>query len=123
MSLSTAFAILVSCLGLFGLAGINAVNRTKEVGIRKVMGAELSNIFVLLNKQFVWLSLIAFAVAIPFSWYVMDKWLSDFEYKIEMDWMLFVASTLAGTVIALATVSYHALKASMTNPAETLKYE
>lgn len=123
MSLSTAFAILVSCLGLFGLAGINAVNRTKEVGIRKVMGAELSNIFVLLNKQFVWLSVIAFALAIPFSWYVMNKWLSGFEYRIEMDWMLFVASTAIGTAIALVTVSYHALKAATTNPAETLKYE
>ncbi|MCB0488163.1 MAG: ABC transporter permease [Cyclobacteriaceae bacterium] len=123
MSLSTAFAIIVSCLGLFGLAGINAVNRTKEVGIRKVMGAELSNIFVLLNKQFVWLSIIAFALAIPFSWYVMNKWLSGFEYRIEMDWMLFVVSTAMGTAIALVTVSYHALKAASTNPAETLKYE
>lgn len=123
MSLSTAFAILVSCLGLFGLAGINAVNRTKEVGIRKVMGAELSNIFVLLNKQFVGLSVIAFALAIPFSWYVMNKWLSGFEYRIEMDWMMFAVSTAVGTAIALVTVSYHALKAATTNPAETLKYE
>jgi len=123
MGLSTVFAIVVSCLGLFGLAGINAVNRTKEIGIRKVMGAELTSIFTLMNKQFVWLSVIAFALAIPFSWYVMNKWLSGFKYRIEIDWKLFAVSVVAGTSIALLTVSYHAFKAAMTNPAETLKHE
>lgn len=123
MGLSTGFAILISCLGLFGLSGINAVNRTKEIGIRKVMGAELSNIFVLLNRQYVWLSFIAFALAIPFSWFVMDKWLADFKFKIEMGWELFAVSVAGGLVVALTTVSYHAIKAALTNPAETLKYE
>jgi putative ABC transport system permease protein len=123
MGLSTGFAILISCLGLFGLAGINAVNRTKEVGIRKVMGAELSNIFMLLNKQYIWLSIIAFSLAIPFSWYVMDKWLSDFQYRITMGWEIFAVSVFAGLIVALLTVSYHALKAAWINPAETLKYE
>ena len=123
MGLSTGFAILISCLGLFGLAGINAVNRTKEIGIRKVMGADLSNIFVLLNRQFVWLSLIAFVIGIPFSWWVMDKWLADFKFKIAMGWELFAISILAGLGVALLTVSYHAIKAALVNPAETLKYE
>lgn len=123
MGLSTAFAILISCLGLFGLAGINAVNRTKEVGIRKVMGAELGNIFLLLNRQYVLLAFIAFALAIPFSWYAMDKWLSDFQFRITMGWEIFAISVLAGLAVALLTVSYHALKAARTNPAETLKYE
>lgn len=123
MGLSTGFAILISCLGLFGLAGINAVNRTKEVGIRKVMGAELSSIFVLLNKQYVLLAFIAFALAIPFSWYAMDKWLSDFQFRITMGWEVFAVSVLAGLVVALLTVSYHAIKAARVNPAETLKYE
>ncbi len=123
MGLATGFAILISCLGLFGLSGINAVNRTKEIGIRKVMGAELSNIFVLLNRQYIGLSLIAYALAIPFSWYVMNKWLSDFQFKITMGWELFTISVLAGLCIALLTVSYHAIKAAFINPAETLKYE
>jgi putative ABC transport system permease protein len=123
MGLATGFAILISCLGLFGLSGINAVNRTKEIGIRKVMGANLSHIFVLLNRQYIWLSLLAYAMAIPFSWYVMDQWLSDFQFKISMSWELFIVSILVGIGIALGTVSYHAVKAAFINPAETLKYE
>lgn len=124
MGLSTGFAILISCLGLFGLAGINAVNRTKEIGIRKVMGAELSNIFVLLNRQYIWLSLIAFAIAAPLSWYVMTQWwLKDFQFKVTIGWELFAISMLAGLFVALITVSYHAIRAALVNPAETLKYE
>ena len=123
MSLSTGFAILISCLGLFGLAGINAVNRTKEIGIRKVMGAELMNIFVLLNKQYIWLALIAFTLAAPLSYYVMDKWLSDFKFAISMSWELFALSMGSGLIVALLTVSYHAIRTAMVNPAETLKYE
>jgi putative ABC transport system permease protein len=105
------------------LAGINAVNRTKEIGIRKVMGAELSTIFVLLNRQYIVLSIIAYALAIPFSWYVMDKWLSSFKFKVAMGWELFALSVVAGLVIALLTVSYHGIKTALVNPAETLKYE
>jgi putative ABC transport system permease protein len=125
MGVSTVFAILISCMGLFGLAGINAVNRTKEIGIRKVMGAELSNIFVLLNRQYIWLSLIAFVLAIPFSWYTMNKWLSGFNeaFRIEMGPGIFSISILVGLGIALLTVSYHTIKAALTSPAETLKYE
>lgn len=123
MGLSTLFAILISCLGLFGLAGINALNRTKEIGIRKVFGAELTNIFILLNKQYVLLALIAFALAAPLSWYVMDKWLAGFEYGISMSWHIFAISMLAGMAIALITVSYHAIKTAFVNPADTLKYE
>lgn len=123
VGVSTLFAILISCLGLFGLAGINAINRTKEIGIRKVMGADVRNIFILLNRQYVWLSLIAFALAIPFSWYVMDKWLKGFEFRIPMGWELFAGSMVAGLAVALLTVSYHAVRAALVNPAETLKYE
>lgn len=122
--LSTGFAIIIACLGLFGLAGINALNRTKEIGIRKVMGAELGNIFILLNKQYVWLSLIAFAMAAPVSWYVMQEWwLKSFKFKITLGWELFAISMLAGLLVALLTVSYHGIKAALVNPAETLKYE
>jgi putative ABC transport system permease protein len=123
VGVSTLFAILISCLGLFGLAGVNAVNRTKEIGIRKVMGADIRSIFVLLNRQYVWLSLIAFALAMPFSRYVMDKWLSGFEFRTPLGWELFAVSMVAGLLVALLTVSYHAVRAALVNPAETLKYE
>jgi putative ABC transport system permease protein len=123
MGLSTGFAILISCLGLFGLAGINAVNRTKEIGIRKVMGADIKHIFVLMNRQYILLAMIAFAIATPASWFVMNKWLSDFKFSVGIGWELFAVSMAAGLLLALATVSYHAIKAALVNPAETLKYE
>jgi putative ABC transport system permease protein len=123
MGLSTAFAIMISCLGLFGLAGINALNRTKEIGIRKVMGAELGNIFLLLNKQYVWLAFIAFVAAAPASWYVMNQWLSDFKFAITIGWELFALSMAGGLLIALLSVSYHAIRTALINPAQTLKYE
>jgi putative ABC transport system permease protein len=123
MGLATAFAILIACLGLFGLSGVNAVNRTKEIGIRKVMGAEMLNIFVLLNRQYVLLAIISFAIAAPLSWYVMNKWLSDFKFRITVSWELFAVSMLAGLGVALITVSYHAVRAALVNPSETLKYE
>jgi putative ABC transport system permease protein len=123
MGLSTGFAILISCLGLFGLSGINALNRTKEMGIRKVMGATVNTIFILLNRQFVWLALVAFIVATPISWFVMNRWLKDFQYKITIGWELFAVSMLIGALVALATVSYHAIKTAWLNPAETLKNE
>lgn len=123
MGLSTAFAILISCLGLFGLAGINAMNRTKEIGIRKVLGADLASIFALVNRQYIWLSLIAFVLAIPFSWYAMNRWLSAFQFRITIRWELFAISMAVGLAVALLTVSYHGIKAAMVNPAETLKSE
>lgn len=123
MGLSTIFAILIASLGLFGLSGINAVNRTKEIGIRKVMGAKLTSIFVLLNRQYVLYAIIAFVLAIPLSWYAMNQWLESFEFAITIGWQLFAVSLLAGLFIALATVSYHAIKAALINPAETLKHE
>ena len=123
MGFATGFAILISCLGLFGLAGMNVVNRTKEIGIRKVLGAGLASIFVLMNKQFVWLSLIAFALAAFPTWYAMNKWLDSFQFKIQMTPVIFVLSMMIGLVIALLTVSYHTIKAGMVNPVDSLKHE
>jgi putative ABC transport system permease protein len=99
------------------------MNRTKEIGIRKVMGAELQNIFILLNLQYVWLALIAFLLAAPVSWYVMNQWLNSFHFKIAMGWELFAISMCSGLFVAIVTVSYHVIKAALINPAETLKYE
>ena len=83
----------------------------------------MSNIFYLLNRQYVWLAIIAFAVASPLSWYVMNIWLEDFEFAIKISWDVFVFSMLAGLIVAISTVSYHAIKSALVNPAETLKYE
>ena len=121
--LSTLFAILISCLGLFGLAGINALNRIKEIGIRKVFGAELSTIFFLLNRQYVGLAMIAFVLATPLSWYIMHQWMANFKYSISISWQIFALSMVGGLLIALLTVSYHAIKTALINPTETLKYE
>jgi putative ABC transport system permease protein len=123
MSLTTAFAILISCLGLFGLAGISVVNRTKEIGIRKVLGAGLGSIFVLLNKQFAWLCALAFALAAYPAWYAMNQWLASFQFKIEISGLLFLISMGSGLAVAMIAVSYHTLKAGRVNPADTLKYE
>lgn len=123
MTLATGFAIVIACLGLFGLAGVNAVNRTKEVGIRKVMGAELSSLFILLNKQYVALLVVAFVFAAPLSWYVMQEWLGNFKYSISLHWSLFALSFLLGIAVAILTVSYHAIRTARLNPADTLKYE
>jgi putative ABC transport system permease protein len=121
--LATAFAILISCMGLFGLAGINAVNRTKEIGIRKICGANMYSILILLNRQYLWLSIIAFVLAVPLSWYVMSQWLASFKFSIAMSWALFAISIFSGLGIALITVSYHAFKAALVNPADTLRSE
>ncbi len=123
MTLSTAFAILISCLGLFGLAGINALNRTKEIGIRKVMGAPSWNIFMLMNRQFILLALISFTLAAPLSWWLMDQWLESFTYSIDIGWDIFLLSIITGLAVALLTVSYHSIRASRLNPVDTLKYE
>jgi putative ABC transport system permease protein len=124
MGLSTAFAIIIACLGLFGLAGVNALNRTREIGIRKVMGAELASIFILMNRQYIGLALIAFTLATPVAWYIMTRWwLADFQYQTEVGWELFALCMLGGLLLALLTVSYHAIKAALTNPATTLRHE
>ncbi|NBW38055.1 MAG: ABC transporter permease [Cytophagia bacterium] len=123
MGIATCFAIVISCLGLFGLAGIESLNRVKEVGIRKVMGASLFQLMVLLNRKYIMLALIAFVIAAPISWWMMTQWLAAFKYRITLSWELFGITLLTGLAIALITVSYHALKAARSNPAETLKYE
>ena len=87
------------------------------------MGAGLTNIFILLNRQYIWMAALSFAVATPFSYYVMNEWISGFEFRIQIGWELFAVSMLSGLVLAILTVSYHGFRAASINPAETLKYE
>jgi putative ABC transport system permease protein len=124
MALATVFAIIIACLGLFGLAGVNALNKTREIGIRKVMGADELAIFVMLNRQYVILSIIAFGIAAPVSYYTMQKWwLSGFAEKAVIGWEIFTLSVIGGLLISLGTVTYHGVKAAGINPATTLKCE
>ncbi|MDL1877577.1 FtsX-like permease family protein, partial [Cytophagia bacterium CHB2] len=116
-------AIFTACLGLFGLAAITTEQRTKEIGIRKVLGASLLNLITLLAKNFVRLVLLAFLIAAPVAYFIMQNWLQNFVYRIAIDWWVFLFAGGIALVIALATVSTHALKAALANPVETLRYE
>jgi ABC-type antimicrobial peptide transport system permease subunit len=118
-----AIAIFLSCLGLYGLASFMAVQRIKEVGIRKVLGATAGNIVYLFSKEFIILIAIAFAIATPIAWYYMHQWLQEYAYRINISWWLFVAGGLVAIVIALATISFQAIKAALANPVKSLRTE
>lgn len=122
-SIFSVLAILIACLGLLGLAAFIAEQRTKEIGIRKVLGASVNGIVRLLSKDFVKLVLIAFVIATPIAWYAMHKWLEDFAYRIDLTWWMFLLAGLAAVFIALVTVSFHAVKAALTNPVKNLRTE
>jgi len=102
-----AIAIFLSCLGLYGLASFMAVQRVKEVGIRKVLGATAGNIVYLFSKEFIILIMIAFAIATPIAWYYMHQWLQNYAYHTQLSWWIFVSSGVGALIITLLTVSYH----------------
>jgi ABC-type antimicrobial peptide transport system permease subunit len=118
-----AIAIFLSCLGLYGLASFMAVQRIKEVGIRKVLGAGAGSIVYLFSKEFIILIAIAFAIATPIAWYSMHQWLQDYAYRISISWWLFAAGGLVAIIIALVTISFQAIKAAMANPVKSLGTE
>lgn len=119
----TGIAIVISCLGLFGLAAFAAERRTKEIGIRKVLGASVAGITGMLAGDFLRLVLIAIVIASPLAWWVMDRWLQDFAYRIELEWWMVAISGLTAIVIACLTVSMQSIKAALTNPVNSLKSE
>jgi putative ABC transport system permease protein len=116
-------SIFLACLGLFGLAALAAVNRTKEIGIRKVLGASLTGIVSLLSKDFLKLVVIALIIASPLAWYFMHKWLQDFAYRINIGWYVFVITGIIALFIALVTISFQAIKAAIANPVKSLRSE
>ncbi|CAN5647328.1 ABC transporter permease [soil metagenome] len=118
-----ALAILIACLGLFGLAAFMAEQRTKEIGVRKVLGASVGSIIGLLSKDFLKLVLIAILIASPLAWYAMDQWLKDFAYKIDIEWWMFALAGLLAVGIALLTVSFQSIKAALMNPVKSLRSE
>ena len=120
---ASAWAIFIACLGLFGLATFTVESRLKEIGVRKVLGASVQSIVRLLSKDFLVLVFIAFLIACPLAWYGMNKWLQDFAYKVDISWLVFLIAGAVALVIALATVSFQAIKAAIANPVNSLRTE
>ena len=119
----SCLAIFIACLGLFGLATYSAMLRTKEIGIRKVLGADIGTIVALLSKDFIKLVGVAILIAIPFSWYAMDQWLNKYAYKINVEWWVFVLSGIIALSIAIFTVSFQAIKSANRSPIKALRTE
>jgi putative ABC transport system permease protein len=119
----TGLAIIISCLGLFGLASYSAEKRVKEIGIRKVLGASVQNIVSLLSKHFIRLVFIANLIAWPVAWLALNRWLQDYAYRIHMSWWVFALCGMAAILIALVTTSFQAVKAAMANPVKNLRTE
>jgi putative ABC transport system permease protein len=116
-------AIFIACLGLFGLATYMAEQRTKEIGVRKVLGASVQNITTMLSKDFVKLVLIAALFAFPLAWWGMSRWLQDFAFRINISWWIFIVAAIIAFLIALVTVSFQAIRAAVANPVESLRNE
>ncbi len=124
--LSSYFAVLaifISCLGLFGMASFVAEQRTKEIGIRKVLGASVLILWKLLSKEFVYLVIISCVIAAPIAWYYLNSWLTDYDYRITISWLVFVWAALAALFITVLTVSFQAIKAALANPVKSLRSE
>jgi putative ABC transport system permease protein len=116
-------AILISCLGLLGLAAYTAQVRTREIGVRKVLGASVASVIGLLAKDFIKLVLIAIVVAFPLAWYAMSNWLDGFAYRIPIHWTVFVLAAFIAIVIAFVTISFQSIKAALANPVKSLRSE
>jgi len=122
-ALFSGFAIFIASLGLLGLSLFATTQRTKEIGVRKVLGASVSNIVFLLSKDFIKLVIIAFIVAAPVAWYIMYRWLQDFAYRITIPWWIFIVAGLLAVLVALATISLQSIKAAVANPVKSLRTE
>lgn len=123
LSVFAGIAIVLACLGLFGLSSFSAQQRIKEIGIRKVLGASLVQIVTILSKEFILLSLIAFILAFPIGWWAVNLWLQDFSYRITIHWSLFAVTGIATILLALVTVAFRAVKAALANPVKSLRTE
>jgi ABC-type antimicrobial peptide transport system permease subunit len=119
----TCLAIIISCLGLFGLASFSAEQRRKEIGIRKVLGASISNLWYNLSREFVLLVMIAFPFGALVSWFMVNKWMQDFTYRTSLSWWVFLSTMVLSLLICMATVSWQAIKAAVTNPVRNLRSE
>lgn len=123
LNTATTMAILISCMGLLGLAAFSIQQRTKEIGLRKILGASVGNIVVLLTRNFIILVVIAIVIAVPLAWYAMDQWLADFAYRVNISAGLFLLAGVIAVGIAIVTVSFQAVSAALVNPAKSIKTE
>ena len=117
------WAVVIACLGLFGLTTFSVESRTKEIGIRKVLGASVADITSLLSKDFLKLVVVAAIIAFPIGWYAMHTWLQDFAYRISISWWMIAAAALSAILIALVTISFQSIKAALMNPVKALRSE
>lgn len=118
-----SFAILIACLGLLGLSLFATIQRTKEIGVRKVLGASIANIVLLLSKDFIKLVVFAILIAVPIAWYILHNWLQDFAYHITISWWIFALAGVLAVIIALVTISFQSIKAAAANPVKSLRSE
>jgi ABC-type antimicrobial peptide transport system permease subunit len=123
MNIAMGMAIFISCMGLFGLAAFTANQRTREIGIRKVLGAGVPQLVSLLSREFILLVGLSTIIAAPVAGWAMHRWLQDFAYRTSMPWWIYVVAGVAAIVIALLTVSYQAIRAATANPVESLRME
>jgi putative ABC transport system permease protein len=123
VKIASGLSIFIACMGLFGLATLTVVRRTREIGIRKVLGADVSSIVTLLSKDFAKLIVIAAVLAFPLAWWFMNDWLKDFAYRTTISWWIYVTAGVLALVIALATISFQAIKAALANPVKSLRTE
>ena len=123
IGLFAVLAIVISCIGILGLAIFSSERRTKEIGVRKINGSKISEILFLLNRDFIILVLIAYLIAVPIAWYAMHRWLENFAYRTELSWWIFILAGLLALLIAMATVSWQSWRAATRNPVEALRYE
>ena len=119
----SALAILISCLGLFGLSSFTAEQRSKEIGIRKVIGASVFGLWKMLSKDFVVLVAVAAIISIPLGYYLMNGWLEDYQYRTEISWWIFTVSGIGALAVTLSTVSYQSIRAAIANPVDSLRSE
>jgi len=122
-ALAGGISIFLACLGLFGLAALAAVNRTKEIGIRKILGASMTGIVQLLSKDFLRLIMIALIIAAPLAWFAMNSWLQNYAYRINISWWVFLLAGVMALLVALITISFQAIKAAVSNPVTSLRTE
>ena len=116
-------AIFISCLGLFGMASFMAEKRKKEIGVRKVLGASVFNLWRLLSKDFVMMVLIALLIATPLAYYLMHNWLQNYQYRTNLSWWIFAAAGVGALLITILTVSFQSIKTALTNPIKSLRTE
>jgi ABC-type antimicrobial peptide transport system permease subunit len=119
----SVLTIVIGCLGLYGLLSYITIRKSKEVGIRKVLGATVTQIVGLFSREFIVLVMVAFLIAAPLAYYFMNQWLQDFVYHIELSWWMFILGALATIVIAIVTIGYQSIKSALANPVESLRTE